>query len=68
MIKLLYQASPEALLKPNIRGDTPVQVAERNPYCKEEIVNYLQEMAYSPFEENALHMKDEELDKVAVVP
>ena len=64
LIKLLYRAFPGALLKPNVRGDTPVQVAEKNPYCKEDIVDYLQEEAYSPFEENAIHLDDAELANV----
>eukprot|EP00977_Amphora_coffeiformis_P022374 scaffold10856_cov229-Amphora_coffeaeformis.AAC.25 len=62
VVKLIHNAYPDALTKTNIRGDTPVQVAERNQYCKEDIVNYLQEHAYSPFEANAMHMDDVELE------
>ena len=68
VVRLIHNAFPGALTKSNIRGDTPVQVAERNPYCKEHIVNYLQEHAYSPFEANAIHMDDAELARLEAGP
>lgn len=62
VVKLVYKAYPEALHKPNVRGDTPVQVAEHNISCDEEIVNYLQEQAYAPCEAEALHIHDDDLE------
>jgi len=64
VVKLILNAFPDALIKTNIRGETPVQVAERNQHCKEDIVNYLQDHAYSPFEASAVHMDDVELATV----
>ena len=66
LVKLVYKAHPAAVLQTNLRGDTPVQVAERNPYCAESIVDYLQEQAYEPFEDKAVHMSDQELDKLVI--
>lgn len=59
MVKFIHNAFPDALSKTNIRGKTPVHVAEGNPFCPEEVVNYLQEQAYSPFEAHALHIDDD---------
>ena len=62
VVRLIFRACPDAILRTNVRGENPVQVAERNRFCREEIVDYLQGRAYSPFEKTALHFNDSELN------
>ena len=64
LVKLIYNAFPGAIRQTNVRGETPVQVAERNYRCGEDIVDFLQHFAYAPHEDDALHLGDEELDTI----
>jgi hypothetical protein len=67
MVKALYQAHPEAVFQIDLKGDTPVALAERNPFCRETIVNYLQERVDRTLEQEAEHIDDEILQRVAEV-
>jgi hypothetical protein len=61
VVKLIYEAFTDAIKATNIRAETPVQVAERNPHCPERIVDLLHDYAYSHHEDAAVHIDDDEL-------
>jgi hypothetical protein len=67
MAKALYQAHPDAVFEKDIKGDTPVELAERNPFCREIVMNYLQERVDRTLEQEAEHIDEDILQRVEEV-
>jgi len=58
-VKQVYEAYPEALNERNFHRETPLDIAVRNEYCPEEVVNFLQEQAFGDMEEDAINQLDD---------
>jgi hypothetical protein len=59
VINLIHAAYPEAISKRNFHGETPLDVAVRNVFCSDNIVDHLQALAYGDHEANASQYLDD---------
>jgi hypothetical protein len=56
IVKRLYAMYPKALQMRNFHSETPLDIAQRSTRCSEDVMNFLQSTAFSPLENTAAHM------------
>jgi hypothetical protein len=56
IIKLLCCTYPNAIRKKNFHGQTPLDIASRSSICSDEVIDYLQHVAFGALEDYALHL------------
>ena len=61
VVQLLASAYPSVLRKKNFHGMTPLDIAQRNAFCSDDVIDYLQQTAFGSLEEEAIHMEDAEI-------
>lgn len=52
----IHSAFPDAVMQHNFHGESPVDLAVRNPHCPEPVLNYLQRVSFRKMERNAVEM------------
>jgi hypothetical protein len=57
-IHRIHNAYPDAVLQKNFHGETPLDIAIRNPACPEAVLSYLQQASFGHLEEEALRNLD----------
>lgn len=71
VVRLIYNAYPEAVSKRNFHRETPLDIAARSELCPEEVVNFFHSRAFGKLDaENLSQLDDlaeEELDNLAEV-
>lgn len=60
VVKILASRCRRILHKRNFHGQTPLDIAVRNPLCDDKVVDYLQDMTFWSSEEKAIHMNNDE--------
>jgi ankyrin repeat protein len=58
VVQLVASAYPSALRKKNFHGMTPLDIAQRNAFCSDDVIDYLQQTSFGSLEEDAIHMED----------
>jgi hypothetical protein len=58
VINKIYKAYPGAVFLRNFHGDTPLDVAVRNVFCSDKIVDHLQRLSFGDQEADASHLED----------
>jgi len=64
IIKLLTSSYRRALRKTNFHGQTPLDIAQRSTLCRDEVVDYLQEVAFGSLEEKSKMILDSDNDGI----
>lgn len=49
VVQSLYRLNREVLLKKNINGETPLALAQRNSFCSEDVLNFLEANAFREY-------------------
>jgi hypothetical protein len=58
VINKIHQAYPGAVAHRNFHGETPLDVAVRNVFCSDTIVDHLQRLSFGDQEAGASHLED----------
>jgi ankyrin repeat protein len=56
LVKTLHSIFPKALQMRNFHSQTPLDIAQRSTRCSEDVMNYLQNTAFSPLEHDVYHL------------
>lgn len=56
LVKKLHSIFPKALQMRNFHSQTPLDIAQRSTRCSEDVMNYLQNTAFSPLEHDVYHL------------
>lgn len=59
IVKLLACAYPSVLRKRNFHGQTPLDIAQWNALCSDDVIDYLQQTSFGSYEEDAIHLDDD---------